>query len=123
MPFEERLTAVRLERLIDAQAPLERDVRVYRGLTDTSFLRDGQTLTDRAFVSTTGDVGTARAFAGSAGEVVEVIVPAGTRALNVDEALATRGVQGWGEDELLLQRVSTFDVSRSATGWVLRLVG
>ena len=119
MPLEDRMVVLRTDTAIRQSPALTEDVKVYRGVSDTSFLQDGQSFRDNAFVSTTGDVGTARAFAGQTGDVVEVVVPKGMKALNVDGSLATQARSGWGESELMLGRGTAFDVSRTDAGWRL----
>lgn len=92
-----------------AKSVLTSDTVVYRGVNLTAFtnkldtLQPGETITDKGFVSTSGSLATAATF--SRGLVMEIRLPAGSRALYVEDFSASKGEE---EDEYLLPRGSTF---------------
>jgi hypothetical protein len=87
--------------------PLPAPVRAYRGIGkgsgQLSQLREGDVLTDQAFMSVSMDYNVAHGFSGDA--LLEITLPAGTRAASVD-SLYGEGEAENPESELVLPRGS-----------------
>lgn len=107
----DQLTIRQVTRAIDYAPRTNQSVTAYRGLTFTSddatraFLSqagEGAVFTDPAFASTSLSRTTAASF-GRNGILMEIDVPAGSKAVGLDL---------WGESELLLQRGTSFRVTR-----------
>lgn len=90
-----------------AKSVLKADTTVYRGI-DSSILgelKPGAFFEDRGFVSTTSDLKTAGTFGNT---ILEIRVPAGTRAINMQRAAGLSE-----EAEILLERKLDFRVLRT----------
>lgn len=109
-PFSERQRDV-LDALL-ARAVLPQPIRVWRGIKAAYAnavlrgSRPGRLIVDEAFFSTSRQAASARKFAGIDGLVFELVLPAGTRALDVSRVSA----MGDQEGEVLLPRGSRFRV-------------
>jgi hypothetical protein len=94
-----------------AKSVLSSDTVVYRGVNAVGFvsalgaLKPGDTITDSAYVSTSGSLASAATFAGTYNTVMEVRLPAGSNALYVEEF---SGSSGQEEDEYILPRGTKF---------------
>jgi len=116
-PIKKGSQADLIERAIN-KADLPEDTVVYRGVDAAAFPSEklvGSTFSDKAFVSTSLDEAVAIQF--DAGVLMEIRLPAGTKALSMTRWAEGEGVVGIGtsEAELLLQRGSRFKVIKDVT--------
>lgn len=93
-----------------AKSVLQSDTVVYRGVGFNEFqahletLKTGEAITDAAFMSTSDSLETAAKFSGGPATVLEIRLPAGSRALYVEEFSANKGEE---ENEYVLPRGTT----------------
>lgn len=100
-----------------AKSVLTSDTVVYRGVNSSEFagqlnvLTSGESITDAAYVSTSGSLASAATFAGG-GSVMEVRLPKGSNALYTEGFSMNSGAE---EDEYILPRGTTFKYVTSRT--------
>ena len=113
-------TADRLDALIKNSPVVDRDVTVFRGLPAQSVVArypnmdPGDILRFDAFTSTSFSGQTARSFAGgNEGIVLQIKVPKGTKALDVEKTYEGIGVLGGGfEKEMILPRGLEYKITK-----------
>lgn len=100
-----------------SKTSLDSDVITYRGASEKAFGYDaqddmtGSIISDAAFMSTSLDKGTASGFADPV--LIEIAVPKGTQALNMENWKAAGAMQG--ESELLLPRNTKLSIISDVT--------
>ena len=109
-----------MDKLVELSPPLPEDTQVYRGIGLT-FAADleakgvGATYTDNGFTSVSLDRGIAAGFPSQpSGNVMEIILPAGTKVVNPSKFFGRQKIVGGTdlrqEQELILGRGTTFEI-------------
>lgn len=116
-----------LESIFDELSPIEMEMEVYRGFSENaleqlSSLKEGDTITDLGFVSTSADRSVAEGFAMEDGIVAKINLPVGAKAFN-PVTYRTGDPSGDPEKEMLLPPGTTLKlVSKSDEEYVFDLV-
>lgn len=76
-----------LDSAIQKASPLDEDRVLYRAYSTPPEIKAGDVLDNPGFMSTTTERSTAETWAGTHGDVYEIHVPAGTRALNINGSI------------------------------------
>ena len=106
-----------IQRIIHDAPPLEEPIIVHRGISDkylAKAIQDniGGTISDNGFVSTSGDVKSARQFIDfidGVGAQLDITLPTGTKGISVNQYLRT-GSRNADEAEFLLPKGAQFKV-------------
>jgi hypothetical protein len=108
-----------LDKLVELSPALPEDTVVYRGVggafaSELQAKGVGATYTDAGFTSVSLDRGIARGFpARPSGNVLEIVLPKGTKAINPSKFFTSRSIGGTElkkEKELILGRGTTFEI-------------
>ena len=109
-----------MDKLVELSPPLPEDTQVYRGI-GLAFAADleakgvGATFTDKGFTSVSLNKGVAAGFPSQpSGNVMEIVLPAGTKAVNPSKFFGRQKIVGntdlRQEQELILGRGTTFEI-------------
>jgi len=103
-----------LDNLFQRIPPLEEDLILYRGIRGDVFpmLKQyiGKKFVDRGFISTSRNKKTARDFADKTSMVLEIIVPRGSKGIDIDKYGKDLG---YNDQEIILNRNTVFQIRKS----------
>jgi hypothetical protein len=100
-----------IDNLIDKDT-LDEPTTLYRGTDEYGDAQVGDTIDDKAFMSTSTDSETAEGFGDT---VVAIDAPAGTNAIDMNSALPGGTGYTGNEEEYILDRGSSYTVTRTET--------